>query len=85
MNETVSIEQTVREIVAEVLGISTDALLAAPALAAHDWDSFSSLHALAELESRLGTEFDLRTFHTVRTVDEMVVLAVAVAGRKDVR
>jgi len=74
MYDTATIEQTVCETVAEVLGITAADLAAEPVLAAHEWDSFSSLHTLAELENELGIRFDLRTFHTARTVADLVAL-----------
>jgi acyl carrier protein len=70
-----AVRSTVLEILGEVLGEPVPAITKQPVLAAHNWDSMSSLEALAQLESRLGVEVDLRSFHAVRTIDELVELA----------
>ena len=43
-------------------------------LAAHEWDSTSSLDALSQLETGLGVRVDLRAFHAARTVADVVDL-----------
>jgi acyl carrier protein len=79
------VRPAVLEILSDLLGLPIPELVAQPALAAHQWDSMISLEALAQLESAFGIELDLRSFHTVRTVDEVVRLtagAVADATAK---
>ncbi|NUT92840.1 MAG: acyl carrier protein [Saccharothrix sp.] len=73
MTET-TVEQSVLEILAGALDVTVDALREDPVLARHEWDSISSLDALAQLESRLEVDLDLRAFHAARTVDDVVAL-----------
>jgi acyl carrier protein len=75
MTESTSVEQTVLETLSQVLDVPVDGLRAEPKLAAHDWDSFSSLDTLSQLEGKLGVSFDLRDFHAAHTVDDLVTLA----------
>lgn len=87
MSDPVSIEPTVLAVLADVLGEPAADLRAQPVLAAHDWDSVASLEVLAQLESRLGVVLDLRSYHRVRTLDDLVrlvetvVTATPTAGR----
>lgn len=78
-------DDTVRTVVLETLGQAldepVDTLETNPVLAAHRWDSLSSLEALNELESRLGVSFDLRSFNDAHTVDDIVGLVVG--ARRD--
>jgi acyl carrier protein len=67
-----SVESTVLEVVAEVLNEPVEAIREVPVLAAHAWDSIASLEVLAQLESVLSVNLDLRAFNSVRTVDELV-------------
>lgn len=80
MTDLVAIDATVLDAVGEVLNEPVEALRAQPVLAAHDWDSISSLEALALLESRLGVTLDLRAYHGARTVDDLVDLVAAVVS-----
>jgi acyl carrier protein len=73
-NTTASVENTVLETLSDVLKVPADGLRTEPALAGHDWDSFSSLETLAQLEAKLGVHFDLRDFNSARTVDDLVAL-----------
>ncbi|MBE1533914.1 acyl carrier protein [Actinomadura algeriensis] len=72
-----SIEERVVEIVAEVLGLATAEVGPETVLAAHAWDSIASLEALAQLEARLRVTLDLRVFHGVRTVGDLVAAVAA--------
>ncbi|MFI9009186.1 acyl carrier protein [Actinosynnema sp. NPDC053489] len=73
MTET-TVEQSVLGILAGALDVTVDALREEPVLARHEWDSISSLDALAQLENRLQVSLDLRAFHAARTVDDVVAL-----------
>ncbi|MFC0548177.1 acyl carrier protein [Kutzneria chonburiensis] len=75
MTTSTSVEQTVLDVLSQILDTTADELRAQPALASHDWDSFSSLEALAQLESALGVRFDLRTFNAAVTVHDVIALA----------
>jgi acyl carrier protein len=72
------VRSAVLEILSDLLNEPVPALLRQPVLAAHHWDSMTSLEALAQLESLFGLELDLRSFHAVRTVDELVGLVAGV-------
>ena len=76
-----SVEVTVLGILGDVLNETSDGLHREPILAAHGWDSIASLEALAQLESQLGITLDLRTFHSARTVTDMVDLVVNAGGQ----
>ncbi|MCC8250179.1 acyl carrier protein [Saccharothrix luteola] len=69
-----TVEQSVLEILAGALDVSVDVLRDEPVLARHEWDSISSLDALAQLENRLDVTLDLRAFHAARTVEDVVAL-----------
>jgi acyl carrier protein len=75
MTTSTSVEQTVLDVLSQILDTTADELRAQPTLASHDWDSFSSLEALAQLESALGVRFDLRAFNSAVTVDDVIALA----------
>jgi acyl carrier protein len=75
MSSQVSVGATVLEILSEVLEEPVDDLRKEPVLAAHDWNSLVSLEVLAQLESQLDVVLDLRSFHAVRTVDDLIGLA----------
>jgi acyl carrier protein len=70
----VSIEETVLDTLGEVLGQPVAELRAQPVLATHDWDSLAQLEVLAQLEGALGVALDLRAYHDVRTLDDLVEL-----------
>jgi acyl carrier protein len=74
MDDTTSTHEQVLDILSGVLDISVDDLLAQPVLAAHEWDSISSLEAFAALERHFGIELDLRAFHAARTTADLVQL-----------
>jgi acyl carrier protein len=76
MSDLAATRLAVLESLGEVLDTSLDELRENPVLATHAWDSLSSLEALSLLEQRLGIEFDLRTFHSARTVDDLVHLVL---------
>lgn len=75
MSEPAKVRTTVLEVLSDALNEPVAALVAQPVIAAHAWDSMTSLEVLAQLESRLGVEVDLRSYHAVRTVDELILLA----------
>ncbi|ACU36594.1 MULTISPECIES: acyl carrier protein [Actinosynnema] len=68
------VAEAVLEILSDVLEVSRGELRATPVLAAHEWDSTSSLDALSQLETGLGVRVDLRAFHAARTVADVVDL-----------
>jgi acyl carrier protein len=74
MTEAVSVETVVVNILSDVLHESVDDLNNHPVLAAYDWDSLSSLEALAQLESQLGVTLDLRSYQGARKVSDLVEL-----------
>jgi acyl carrier protein len=77
-----SVEVTVTSVLGDVLDESVDDLRAQPVLAAHMWDSYTSLEVLSRLERRLSVNLDLRRYHDVRTVDDLIdLVATAVASR----
>lgn len=70
------------DVLAEVLEVPADTLTADTALGEmENWDSMAALETLTQLESRLGIRLDLRSYHTVRTVGDLVALAQAVPAR----
>jgi len=79
MSDPVPVESTVLAVLEDVLGEPAASLRAQPVLAAHDWNSVASLEVLAQLESRLGVVLDLRSYHGVRTLDDLVRLVETVA------
>lgn len=86
MTEAVSVEATVVNILSDVLHESVENLHNHPVLAAYDWDSLSSLEALAQLESQLGVTLDLRAYQAARTISDLVDLVqhagAATAGHR---
>ncbi|HET8641469.1 MAG TPA: phosphopantetheine-binding protein [Pseudonocardiaceae bacterium] len=77
-----TIEAAVLAVLRDVLDEPESELLAQPVLAAHEWDSLTSLETLSQLERRLGINLDLRRYHAVRDLDDLVELvATAVASR----
>jgi len=70
----------VLDILVEVLGESADDLRGNPVLATYDWNSITSLLALAQLESRFDVTLDLRALHAARTVDDLVGLVADATG-----
>jgi acyl carrier protein len=81
MSSEQSLVSTVVAILSGVLDEPASALEAEPTLASHEWDSLSSLEALAQLEALLGVTLDLRSFHAARTVADLVhLVASAKAG-----
>lgn len=74
MDSPESIETTVIAVLSDVLNEPAEQLRAEPVLAAHEWDSITSLETLVQLENRLGVSLDLRTYHTARSVGDLVGL-----------
>lgn len=69
-------------VLAEVLEVPADTLTADTALSDEEnWDSMAALETLTQLESRLGIRLDLRSYHTARTVGDLVELTQAVPAR----
>lgn len=81
--DSASVEATVLDVVADVLNEPVAAFREVPVLAAHAWDSISSLEVLAQLESMLDVSLDLRAFNSVRTVDELVDTVRAAAVKQE--
>jgi acyl carrier protein len=80
MSEQPAVRSTVLDILGDALNEPVDGFASRPVLAAHGWDSLASLEALAQFERRFGITLDLRDFHAVRTVDQMVdLVAMAIA------
>ena len=80
MSQPETIEQTVLQVLSEVLRKPIDELRRQPVLAAYKWDSLSSLEALAQLESLLGVSLDLRSYQQTRTVADLVRLVSPAAS-----
>jgi acyl carrier protein len=74
MTDAASIERTVVTILSDVLHESVEDLNNHPVLAAYDWDSLSSLEALAQLESQFGVTLDLRSYQAARRISDLVEL-----------
>lgn len=74
MSAQTSIETTVMSILSHVLNESAADLRAQPVLAAHEWDSLTSLEVLAQLENQLYVSLDLRRYHAARSIDDLVSL-----------
>jgi acyl carrier protein len=66
--------ERVVQIVAGIIGEPPGSLLTQPVLAAHEWDSLSSLEALAQIEQEFAISLDLRRFHAALTIDDLVNL-----------
>jgi acyl carrier protein len=77
MSDAAEVGKTVIEIIGDVLGKAPEELGEAEILAAHGWDSITSLEALALLESEFGILLDLRSFHAAHTVAQMIELVVS--------
>ena len=77
MDSQTAIRDGVLEIVSDVVGQPTEALLAQPLLGAHGWDSLAALEGLAQLESRFGVSLDLREYNAARQIDDLVALVAA--------
>jgi|GEM_PF-1314678 len=73
-NDLAEVEATVLDILGETLEEPVDVLRSNRVLAAHEWDSITSLLTLAQLESHFGVTLDLRSYHAARTVDDLVSL-----------
>lgn len=75
MSNTVEeIGASVLGVVGDVLGLDPRELREQPVLAVYDWDSISSLEALAQLESGFQVRLELRDFHAARTTDDIAAL-----------
>ncbi|MFJ9003814.1 acyl carrier protein [Streptomyces canus] len=74
MSESDSIEESVTEVIADVLGAEPAEIPEDTALAALGWDSMNSMEALVRLEKQFDVSLDLRSFHAAYTVAEMVAL-----------
>lgn len=81
MTEAATVEDTVLDVLSDVLHEPVDGLRQQPILAVYEWDSLSSLEALSQLESRLQISLDLRSYQAVRTVADLVELASAMPAR----
>ena len=76
-----TIEESVLAIVGDVLDRPVAALRAEPDLATNGWDSLAALDALAQIESAWGIRLDLRPYHAVHEVGELVeLICVTLAG-----
>lgn len=82
VTDTTAVEAVVLSTLSEVLMEPVDALRAQPVLAAHDWDSMKSLEALSQLENQLSVTLDLRAYHAARTLEDLIDLVAAAAGRR---
>lgn len=74
MSEQGSVEESVTEIIAEVLGMDPAEIGGDTALAALGWDSMNSIEALVRIESTFAVGLDLRSFHAAYTAAEMAAL-----------
>lgn len=74
MTEAATVEDTVLDVLSDVLREPVAGLRQQPVLAVYEWDSLSSLEALSQLESRLRISLDLRSYQAVRTVADLVEL-----------
>ncbi len=81
MTEAATVEDTVLDVLSDVLHEPVDGLRQQPILAVYEWDSLSSLEALSQLESRLQISLDLRSYQAVRTVADLVELVSAMPAR----
>jgi acyl carrier protein len=82
MSTDQSIETTVLGILSTVLDEPVSDLRVRPVLATHDWDSLASLEALAQLENQLNVTLDLRRYHEVRSVADLVGLVASALAAK---
>jgi acyl carrier protein len=74
VTEAATVEDTVLDVLSDVLREPVAGLRQQPVLAVYEWDSLSSLEALSQLESRLRISLDLRSYQAVRTVADLVEL-----------
>jgi acyl carrier protein len=81
VTEAITIEDTVLDVLSDVLREPVAGLRQQPILAVYEWDSLSSLEALSQLESRLKISLDLRSYQAVRTVADLVALVSEISGR----
>ena len=81
MTEAATVQDTVLDVLSDVLHEPVDGLRQQPILAVYEWDSLSSLEALSQLESRLQISLDLRSYQAVRTVADLVELVSAMPAR----
>ena len=81
MTEAATVEDTVLDVLSDVLHEPVDGLRQQPILAVYEWDSLSSLEALSQLESRLQISLDLRSYQAVRTVADLVELVSRMPAR----
>ena len=81
MTEAATVEDTVLDVLSDVLHEPVDGLRQQPILAVYEWDSLSSLEALSQLESRLRISLDLRSYQAVRTVADLVELVSKMPAR----
>jgi acyl carrier protein len=81
VTEAATVEDTVLDVLSDVLHEPVDGLRQQPILAVYEWDSLSSLEALSQLESRLQISLDLRSYQAVRTVADLVDLVSAMPAR----
>jgi acyl carrier protein len=81
VTEAATVEDTVLDVLSDVLHEPPDGLRQQPILAVYEWDSLSSLEALSQLESRLQISLDLRSYQAVRTVADLVELVSAMPAR----
>jgi acyl carrier protein len=79
-----SVDTAVLDIVSTVLNEPVAGLRAQPVLASYDWDSLASLEVLSQLENRLGVTLDLRRYHNVRTLENLIDLVAAAVAAKTV-
>jgi acyl carrier protein len=81
VTEAAAVEDTVLDVLSDVLHEPVDGLRQQPVLAVYEWDSLSSLEALSQLESRLQISLDLRSYQAVRTVADLVALVSRMPAR----
>jgi acyl carrier protein len=81
MTDTACVSAIVLSALSEILREPEADIRAQPVLAAHDWDSVTSLEVLAQLEGQLEVTLDLRAYHAARTFDDLIDLVTA-AGRR---
>jgi acyl carrier protein len=82
MSDAEAIEAIVLDILSDVLEEPVDALREQPILAAHEWDSITSLLTLSQLESQFDITLDLRSYHAARTIGDLVgLIAHSAAAR----
>jgi acyl carrier protein len=82
MSTDQTIETTVLGILSTVLDEPISDLQVQTVLATYDWDSLASLEALAQLENQLDVTLDLRRYHEVRNVADLVGLVASALAAK---